>query len=203
VSFSHHLMSGVCRPLTYYVQVDILFKNHWAKLDQTRMWYFLEGPLSKLCAVTLSYIQDACYSFWLVERNHSSAESLDGIKQIWYKYSLSGPLPKLYILTAWIVQDGTRTADYATLDFPALSYVSEIRFNWYYQLNCIEIYKIHDKRDFEVYIFTSVNYVQKLLLGVIIFSFSNLFWPLFCYYTKINKIQAMQGRRWGLIVCSP
>lgn len=35
MSFSHHLASCVCRPLAYSIQVDILLKNHWAKLDQT------------------------------------------------------------------------------------------------------------------------------------------------------------------------
>jgi hypothetical protein len=45
-----------------------LFNNHWVKLDQTLLWYFLNAPLPKLCPVTLPNIKDGWVQ-WFQERN--------------------------------------------------------------------------------------------------------------------------------------
>ena len=54
----------------------------WLKLDHIWVWYSLDGPLPKLCPMTLPYIQDGCYAMasnWLKNWQYSS-EPLDGIK---------------------------------------------------------------------------------------------------------------------------
>jgi hypothetical protein len=110
--FSHHLASCVCCSSSVnFSHFDLLLKNHWALLCQSLMRYSLDFPFSKLCPVTLPYIQDGCNGFWLVEKleifenlllyNHSMEWN-----QIWSNFSSSGPLSKLCPLTPSIIQDG-------------------------------------------------------------------------------------------------
>ena len=57
MSISHHMSIN-------FPHLDL--KNHRDKLDQTWVWYTLDGPLQNLCPVTLLYIQDGFHGFyWL------------------------------------------------------------------------------------------------------------------------------------------
>jgi hypothetical protein len=55
---------------TFLSHFELLLKNHGPELDQTWMWYDLGWSSSKLCPVTLPYIQDGCGCFWLVENGN-------------------------------------------------------------------------------------------------------------------------------------
>ena len=58
VSYCHHFSSIVRRPSVNISHFNLLLRNHWTNCNQTLVEWSLDGPLSKLCPVIPTSIQD-------------------------------------------------------------------------------------------------------------------------------------------------